>query len=252
MKMRNIISRRSLAAIVVAAVMLIAVQAMCQDAAKPPVAPAASGEMGSAFEIREMLIAGWPILSVLLLMSIISIAIAVERYIIIKRTEHEAGTFFPAVVESARAGKGKTDILTFCDQAPHSVSDIVSRMIKESDDRESMLRAATRMIQLKVKELETRVATLGTVANTAPFVGLLGTVIGIIKAFQSISATTASQQGTKALASGISEALVTTAFGLFVAIPAVILYNHLTQRISRLATDIDVCTSEISDKLTRK
>jgi len=106
------------------------------------------------------------------------------------------------------------------------------------------------MIQLKMRELEAHIATLGTVANTAPFVGLLGTVIGIIKAFQSIS--TSKGGGPEVVAGGVAEALITTAFGLFVAIPAVVIYNHIGQRISRLATEIDVCTSELADKLTRK
>ena len=236
--------------VILAGFMLVAVQAMCQDVAARPAPAAAKESMDSAFHVREMILKGWPILSVLLIMSILSIAIATERFITIKRTEQEANSFFPAVLESARAGKGKNEILAFCDNAPHAVSDIVSRMIKESDDRESMLRAASRMIQLKVKELETHVASLGTVANTAPFVGLLGTVIGIIKAFQSIASHAGG--GPEVVAGGVAEALVTTAFGLFVAIPAVVLYNILGHRINRLATDIDVCTSEICDKLTRK
>lgn len=248
--MLRIIGRRHMAAAILAVFMLVSVQAMCQDVAARPAATATQQSMDSAFHVREMIAKGWPILSVLLIMSILSVAIAVERFIIVKRTEHEANSFFPAVLESARAGKGKNEILAFCDQAPHSVSDIVSRMIKESDDRESMLRAASRMIQLKVKELETHVSTLGTVANTAPFVGLLGTVIGIIKAFQSIASKAGG--GPEVVAGGVAEALITTAFGLFVAIPAVVLYNLLGQRINRLATEIDVCTSEVSDKLTRK
>lgn len=245
--MRNIIGNRRLAAVVLAGFMLIAVQAMAQEVAARPMVGAKKAD--SAFHIRQMIATGWPVLSVLLLMSIVSVAITVERYIIIKRSEQESKSFFPAVLDAARAGKGKAEILAVCEQAPHEVSDIVSRMIKESDDRESMLRAATRMIQLKVRELETHIASLGTVANTAPFVGLFGTVVGIIKAFQSIA--TAQGGGPEVVAGGVAEALITTAFGLFVAIPAVVIYNHLGQRITRLATEIDVSTSELADKLTR-
>jgi len=248
MKMKGLIGKRNLAVLMMAGFMLIAVESMCQETAARPTAAAQKAD--SAFEVRKMIANGWPVLSVLLLMSVVSVAITVERYIVMKRAERETDSFFPSVLEMARSGKGRAEVLAFCETAPHSVSDIVSRMINESDDRESMLRAAQRMIQIKVKELESHVATLGTVANTAPFVGLLGTVIGIIKAFQSIAA--AQGGGPEVVAAGISEALITTAFGLFVAIPAVVLYNHLGQEISRIATEMDVCTSELADTLTRK
>ena len=248
MKRGIILYRKPLVSIVVGAALFFAADALCQEVAARPMGAPKKAE--SAFQIRKMIATGWPILSVLLIMSVVSAAITVERYIIIKRAENESNSFFPSVLETARSGKGRAEVLAFCEQAPHSVSDIVSRMINESDDRESMLRAAQRMIQMKVKDLETHVATLGTVANTAPFVGLLGTVIGIIKAFQSIA--TSQGGGPEVVAGGISEALITTAFGLFVAIPAVVLYNHLTQRIGRIATEIDVCTSELADKLTTK
>jgi len=249
MRVRSIIGKRRLAAIVMAGFMLVAVQAMCQDAVARP-ATATAKKTDAAFNIRAMIANGWPILSVLLGMSILSAAIAVERFIVVKRAEQESSSFFPGVLEAGRRGTTRPEILAMCEKAPHSVSDIISRMIKESDDRESMLRAAQRMIQLKMRELEAHIATLGTVANTAPFVGLLGTVIGIIKAFQSISSSKGG--GPEVVAGGVAEALITTAFGLFVAIPAVVIYNHIGQRISRLATEIDVCTSELADKLTRK
>jgi biopolymer transport protein ExbB len=248
MKMNGLVGKRSLAVLMMAGFMLMAAESMCQETAARPTVAAQKAD--SAFEVRKMIANGWPVLSVLLLMSVVSVAITVERYIVMKRAERETDSFFPSVLEMARSGKGRAEVLAFCETAPHSVSDIVSRMINESDDRESMLRAAQRMIQIKVKELESHVATLGTVANTAPFVGLLGTVIGIIKAFQSIAA--AQGGGPEVVAAGISEALITTAFGLFVAIPAVVLYNHLGQRISRIATEMDVCTSELADTLTRK
>jgi len=248
MKMNGLVGKRNLAVLMMAGLMFIAVESMCQETAARPMVAAKKAD--SAFEVRKMIANGWPVLSVLLLMSVVSVAITVERYIVMKRAQRESDSFFPGVLEIARNGKGRVEVLAFCETAPHSVSDIVSRMINESDDRESMLRAAQRMIQIKVKELESHVATLGTVANTAPFVGLLGTVIGIIKAFQSIAA--AQGGGPEVVAAGISEALITTAFGLFVAIPAVVLYNHLGQRINGIATVMDVCTSELADKLTRK
>jgi biopolymer transport protein ExbB len=82
--------------------------------------------------------------------------------------------------------------------------------------------------------LERRLAFLGTLGNNAPFIGLFGTVIGIIKAFHDLSMDTSS--GARVVMAGISEALVATAMGLFVAIPAVVAYNYFQRRIrARLA-----------------
>ena len=248
MKLRQILGRRQLAAIVAGATMFFAMQAMCQEAAARPMASTKQTE--SAFQIRKMIATGWPVLSVLLLMSVVSIAIGVERYIVIKRAEYESASFFPGVLDVAGRGKNREAVLAQCDQAANSMSAIVARMIRESDDRESMARVAQRLIQSRIKELETRISALGTIASTAPFVGLLGTVVGIIKAFQSIASHLGG--GPEVVAGGVAEALITTAFGLFVAIPAVVAYNQLGQRIQRLITDIDVNTSELVEKLTRK
>src|SRR5438477_26953 len=80
-------------------------------------------------------------------------------------------------------------------------------------------------------------ASLATVANTAPFVGLFGTVFGIINPFQSMS--TNQSGGITAVAGGISEALITTAFGLFVAVPAVWFFNYFSNRIETFSVDMN-------------
>jgi biopolymer transport protein ExbB/TolQ len=86
-------------------------------------------------------------------------------------------------------------------------------------------------------EAEHRLAVLGTVANVAPFIGLLGTVIGIIRAFHAIALKASA--GPSVVASGIAEALISTAAGLFVAIPAVIAYNYFLKRSRRLGLELE-------------
>ncbi|MBI4508472.1 MAG: MotA/TolQ/ExbB proton channel family protein [Deltaproteobacteria bacterium] len=98
---------------------------------------------------------------------------------------------------------------------------------------EAMLGAKTR----KRQELERNLAFLGTLGNNAPFIGLFGTVLGIIKAFHDLSEN--SQQATQAVMAGISEALVATAVGLLVALPAVMTYNFFNRRIRRIVGDGD-------------
>src|ERR1700693_4657872 len=111
-------------------------------------------------------------------------------------------------------------------------------------------RRAMRVAQLKeIDRLEQSLATLATVGSTSPYVGLFGTVWGIMSAFYSLGNV---QQATLALvAPGISEALITTAFGLFAAIPAVIAYNRFADQVSRLEIRFDAFTEEFSSILQR-
>ena len=111
-------------------------------------------------------------------------------------------------------------------------------------------RRAMRVAQLKeIERLEQSLATLATVGSTSPYVGLFGTVWGIMSAFSSLGNV---QQATLAMvAPGISEALVTTAMGLFAAIPAVVAYNRYADLVSRLETRYDGFMEELSTILQR-
>jgi biopolymer transport protein TolQ len=111
-------------------------------------------------------------------------------------------------------------------------------------------RRAMRVAQLKeIDRLEASLATLATVGSTSPYVGLFGTVWGIMSAFSSLGNV---QQATLAMvAPGISEALITTAIGLFAAIPAVVAYNRFADQVSRLEIRYDAFTEEFSTILQR-
>jgi len=85
-------------------------------------------------------------------------------------------------------------------------------------------------------EAEHRLAALGTIANVAPFIGLFGTVVGVIRAFQAIAVKASA--GPSVVASGIAEALISTAAGLFVAVPAVIAYNYFLKRSRKLSLEL--------------
>jgi biopolymer transport protein TolQ len=111
-------------------------------------------------------------------------------------------------------------------------------------------RRAMRVAQLKeIDRLEQSLATLATTGSTSPYVGLFGTVWGIMSAFYSLGNV---QQATLAMvAPGISEALITTAFGLFAAIPAVIAFNRFADQVARLEIRFDTFTEEFSTILQR-
>ncbi|MFQ5586159.1 MAG: MotA/TolQ/ExbB proton channel family protein [Thermodesulfobacteriota bacterium] len=100
----------------------------------------------------------------------------------------------------------------------------------------------------EIAELERYLGVLGTIGNTAPFVGLFGTVIGIIRAFNDLAG--AEGAGPSVVADGIAEALVATAAGLFVAVPAVIAYNYFTRRVARYSLELEMRSKEIVTTLT--
>src|SRR6202022_862244 len=111
-------------------------------------------------------------------------------------------------------------------------------------------RALERAEAIVHAELKRGVSGLATIGSTAPFVGLFGTVVGIINAFSSISTEKATGRG--AGAGGISEALVTTAIGLFVAIPAVWMYNYFTGKIEAFDVEMGNSSSELIDYFLKR
>jgi biopolymer transport protein ExbB len=104
-------------------------------------------------------------------------------------------------------------------------------------------RAVERAIERQTNRLKRGFGGIATIASTAPFVGLFGTVLGIINAFQSMAKT--GSGGLSSVSAGIAEALVTTAFGLLVAIPAVALYNYFTGVVDKMVVDMDEVASEM-------
>ncbi len=111
--------------------------------------------------------------------------------------------------------------------------------------REAMQRATA----AEIERLEQRLTSLATLGNISPFVGLFGTVIGVMRAFEAISRTGSGGLGT--VSAGIAEALVATAAGLFVAIPAVTGYNYFVSRVKGCATEMDGAVSELVARIHR-
>jgi biopolymer transport protein ExbB/TolQ len=114
---------------------------------------------------------------------------------------------------------------------------------------ESVSRALDRQAQREVQMLKRGQGILGTVSSTAPFIGLLGTVMGIVNSFQLMAAS--GSGGLATVSAGIAEALVTTAFGLLVAIPAVMAFNYITGYIEARAVDISESSNELLDLLAK-
>ncbi|HET6921825.1 MAG TPA: MotA/TolQ/ExbB proton channel family protein [Anaeromyxobacteraceae bacterium] len=161
-----------------------------------------------------------------------------------------AGKLGEAVELSRKLGKGhlskvlglaieeyQRSLAALRSHGPHDVGDFdIIAAVNRAMDRSSIRTIA---------DLRRGLGALATVGSTAPFVGLLGTVAGIITAFQAMAAT--GSGGLGSVSAGIAEALVTTAFGLLVAIPAVMMFNYFTNRVEDMQVDITDSASELLD-----
>lgn len=185
-------------------------------------------------------------------MSLASLTVAAERLWKLSRSARES-TRFLALWRNAVGREGVLAASPTSGEFPHSfVAHLVaevSRVVRPTEsNRETWLealdRTARRVIVASGVEARRGLGVLATVGSTAPFVGLFGTVIGIVNAFEMMAAT--GQGGLASVSAGIAEALVATALGIFVAIPALWLFNHLTQKVQRLVAELECVAEELA------
>jgi biopolymer transport protein ExbB/biopolymer transport protein TolQ len=207
---------------------------------------------------------GWParaIAVILLAMSAWSIGVMLDRWMTFRAARTQSRQFAPLVAGALREGKLDEAIRVAERNKRSHLAKVVTAGLQEfrvqeqteeiSGDRiEASRRALDRAAAITHTELERGLSGLATIGSTAPFVGLLGTVIGIIDAFAEIQS--AQTTGFTAVAGGISEALVTTALGLTVAIPAVMMFNYFTARIKAFDVEMDNSSSELVDYFLKR
>lgn len=197
-----------------------------------------------AFTIRQMVVQSWPILSVLLVMSCISITVIVDRYLVLRRVKRDLQLLGNGVADVIRRQvHGGIPAYLAKHRAP--IASIISCVLARGADREARERTLRRLLQEQIVILERRVPLLATIAATAPFIGLFGTVTGLIKSFGQISVNMSG--GPEVVAAGVAEALITTAAGLVVAIPAVMGYNYCTHQVRRIAEDTEFITYDAAE-----
>lgn len=202
--------------------------------------------MNNSYSLQQMILSAWPVLSVLWIMSIFSVTIIVDRWLSFRRAKANFGAFLSNLL-SVIKNQGLDRALDFCRRYHTPLALVAGAILAQKGERQARERAAQHALQIQINQLESYLPALGTIASTAPFVGLFGTVIGIIRAFQDIS--TSMGGGPEVVAGGISEALITTAFGLFVAIPATMGYNYFIRRTQRLASEIDLAVYNLIETL---
>lgn len=170
----------------------------------------------------------------LLLASVGVVAVMVEKWILLKR-EREAFASFKKDVQPALAAGDAAKVAAAAKGGGCAAARILAAgQAGGAAGVEDRLAAARLM---EKKELDRRLLILGTLGNNAPFIGLFGTVLGVIKAFQDLALSASA--GPEVVMSGLAEALIATAVGLLVAIPAVIGYNFFQKIVSDLLTEAD-------------
>src|SRR5947199_3767926 len=201
---------------------------------------------------------------VLIIMSMWWIGVGIERFFTYQQARNQSRLYAPQVAKHIKEGRLK-DALALSTSKNYRYSHLAKVVLaglqeyqfqKESGgglQREDLLDTVRRSIQrasaLTASDLKKGVAALATIGSTAPFVGLLGTVVGVITAFQGIAAS--GSGGIGAVSAGIAEALVETALGLVVAIPAVWFYNYLTGRIEYFNVEMNNSSSQLIDSFVR-
>lgn len=180
------------------------------------------------------------VLYLLLLLSVFSVAIMIEKFAILWMRQINRGRFDEII--KMLSEQQRTTVIAELEKGRSSFERIFLYVMKNGDESVKREEALAIAIARERFNLERRLAYLGTLGNNAPFIGLFGTVLGIIKAFHDLSMN--QQGGAAVVMAGISEALVATAVGLFVAIPAVVAYNYFARWIKRIITDSETAVRE--------
>ena len=186
--------------------------------------------------------------------SIWSLAVMIDRYLYFNAARKQSREFAPKVAGALKDAR-LDEAIKIADRSKKShLAEVVTAGLQEfrsaggvanEETIASSTRALDRAEAIVHAKLKKGLAVLATIGATAPFVGLFGTVCGILNAFQSIA--TQKTSGIGAVAGGISEALVTTAFGLLVAIPAVMAFTYFTGRVESFDVEMDNSSSELVD-----
>ena len=205
------------------------------------------------------------LMGLLALMSMASVGVYFERLFTFTQATTQSKAFAPAVAKHLKDGKLKEAIqMAGTKNYRYShLGKVVAAGLQEyqfqqesgvsmskDDVVDSVRRSIQRATALTASDLKKGMGILATIGSTAVFVGLLATTLGVINAFQGIAAT--GSGGLGAVSGGISEALVGTAIGLFVAIPAVWFFNHLTGRLEYFTVEMDNSSSELVDYFIKK
>ena len=187
---------------------------------------------------------------VLLFCSLLSLAVIIDRLWTYWSMMRVNRTAFMRRIQGMIERKDREGAIEICRDTRAPFARVVQEGLElRSHDEKLISSTLERAVTVQASRLERLTSIVGTIGNTAVYIGLFGTVLGIIRAFRDISAM--GTGGMAVVIGGVAEALITTAAGLAVAVPSVIAYNYFVRRIDEFVNDMELCASEMTDLLTR-
>jgi biopolymer transport protein ExbB/biopolymer transport protein TolQ len=204
---------------------------------------------------------GLCVMACLLALSIYAVSVIVDKFRRFRAASRQSVEFLPEFGRCLKEGKLKDAVATARRHEKSHVAQVVtagmSELIESRDAVgdagvriEMVSRALDRSTVLTLADMKKGLGGLATIGSTAPFIGLFGTVVGIIHAFEGIAAT--GSGGVTAVSGGIAEALVATALGIQVAIPAVMAFNYFTGALERFQVEMQATAAELVDFLNKR
>jgi len=186
----------------------------------------------------------WPILGC----SLIAVYVVIERYLVLRRAQVDVSEFMRKLRSLFHRGEYSA-VLTYCEEKNAPVANIIRRgLLKHGEGPEKVREAIENAGREEVFHLERRLPLLASMAGVAPMLGFLGTVTGMIAAFHAVEVA-GGVVSPGDLAGGVWEALLTTAFGLIVGIPALAMYNYFATRVQKFVHEMEVTSTAFIDML---
>lgn len=201
--------------------------------------------MAHDFSLLQVILKGGWAIGLLAIMSIVVFAVLYDRWTYYRKNLKGQEEVLTALNPFLNR-KNYAEAVEACDRNGTFLARVVRAGLKAKNEKTDSLQAMEREAKTQLLALERRLPLLATLGSIAPFVGLFGTVLGIIRAFQDLAL--ASAGGAAVVSQGIAEALISTAAGLFVAITAVFFYNLFQARLNTAAQEAEIVISEINER----
>ncbi len=181
---------------------------------------------------------GGPVMWPILIFSILGFAVLIERFFALRKAVINVNEFLAKVRKALMVNRSLRDAVKICEQYQGPVASVTKAgLLKYGQPKEDIEKTIENAAAFEMARLERGLAFLATCANVEPLLGFLGTVTGMINSFEALAKSGLSNPGL--VAAGISEALITTAAGLIIALPMQLAYNYYTTRINKFVRDIE-------------
>ena len=195
--------------------------------------------MGTFWEYMDK---GGPVMWPILILSIIGFAVMIERAWVLRKARINVNEFLAKIRKALMVNRSLRDAVKICEQYQGPVASVMKAgLLKHGQPKDDVEKTIENAAMYETTRLERGLAVIATAANIEPMLGFLGTVTGMINSFDALAKSGLSTPGL--VAAGISEALITTASGLIIAIPMQLAYNYFTTRINKFVRDVETSTN---------